>query len=615
MGARRDQDAQADEAPTSTRPPSIPTASQARRAKVRAKVNVPPPPSRMPPKVPRPPRPPSGAAPRPAARSSEATESGETSGPVARAEQPSANDVAPEAHTEPAEGDAPGRSSTRPTAAPPAREDSLIPDATEAEVIGRFARFDVLGRLATGGMADILLARQSLEGAGSRSVVIKVVRGEFAEDGEFAKMFLNEGRLAMRLSHPNICTVYECGRHEGRFYIAMEHVPGQTLRGLVVRLTRKKRRVPIPELLRIFSLVAEALHYAHRAKDSAGRPLRIVHRDVSPHNVMIRYDGIVKLLDFGVAKAERSEHSTEAGAVKGKFGYMSPEQAMGQPVDPRSDVFALGVCLFETLTGRRLFGRKTQYDTVKAILEEETPPPSTFRDDVPPGLDQIVTRALAKDPGQRYQRAEDFQHDLDHLLADMKEVVSAGRIGLLMEELFARELHAGPSLDADEDLRARLLASITSSGVAQSSEVPESPSTRRPVWMYAGVAILALALIATVFALSSFGGDDDVADLAPAPSPSPASTGPASGGGAAIGGSTAFVAPPSREAAQEEDVPSPSDDDNLADSTPSTEVETATREEPSEPEAPTTRPRDRRTPSTGRGGRRGGPVIVTDPGF
>ncbi len=368
---------------------------------------------------------------------------------------------------------------------------SLPPSAErDAEPFARFGRFDLLGRVATGGMAEILLARESMEGAtGSRHVIIKAIRGEYAEDGDFAEMFLNEGRLAMRLTHPNICMVYECGRHAGRFFIAMEYVHGQTLRDVLVRATRGELRLPIPVLLRIFALVAEALDFAHRARDSQGRKLSIVHRDVSPHNIMIRYDGVVKLLDFGVAKAEHSQHSTQSGALKGKFSYMSPEQAMGNPIDGRADVFSLGVCMFEAITGRRLFHRKAQYDTLKAILESEPPPLCAFRDDVPDRLEEIVARALAKTPEDRYQRAADLQREIEELLTDMREVASTARIAELMEEIFGEEARRPPALEVDDELRERYAPRAEPTAAT----LPPPPD-RSKLPLVLGIAVAAVAI-------------------------------------------------------------------------------------------------------------------------
>jgi len=497
-------------------------------------------------------------------------------------------------------------------------------------------------------MAELLLACESIEGgAGARDVAIKVIRGEFAEDGEFAKMFLNEGRLAMRLTHPNICTVYECGRHAGRFFMAMEFVHGQTLRDVLVRAAKRGQSLPVPVLMKMFAVVAEALDFAHRAKDAQGRPLHIVHRDVSPHNVMVRYDGVVKLLDFGVAKAERSSHSTESGALKGKFSYMSPEQALGHAIDSRADVFSLGVCIFESITGRRLFHRKAQYETLKATLESDPPPLSAFRDDIPDGLEKIVRRALAKKPEDRYQRAGDLHHDLEALLTEMREVVGTSRIAEVMEGLFAEEIRRGPLVDAAEDLRERYAAVVP---VEEPKTLPPPPMRARAPWIAALVGALVLLGGSVTWLLAS--GDDEGAAPADTRAASPAPPDPA-----------AAAADPSDEAPPAEEQPAATSDapslpvDSPADERPAeatadpsspsgsedatlgvdsteeqgepdqerapTSTEAADEDTEEAPSARSTRGNRSRTPHRGRHnrrrrhgrGRRGGTVIVTDPGF
>ena len=352
-------------------------------------------------------------------------------------------------------------------------------------------------------MAEILLARESTEGGASRNVVIKVVRGEFAEEGDFAKMFLDEGRLAMRLSHPNICTVYECGRSAGKFFMAMEYVHGVTLRSVLVQAAKQRKKLPIPVLLKLFSRVAEALDFAHKVSDSRGTPLDIVHRDVSPHNIMVRFDGVVKLLDFGVAKADSTmKADTAAGAIKGKFSYMSPEQCAGAKLDERSDIFSLGVCLFEAITGRRLFHRKAQYDTLKAIVEEQAPPLSAFRDDVPDQLEEIVARALTKDVRLRYQSAATLQHDLERLLTDLREVVSTARIGRLMEVLYADPATRTVELDTDPAIFERFAAAVKVVDPADVATRSLQAAARDPAasrgegrgrsWLWGAVAALAV---------------------------------------------------------------------------------------------------------------------------
>jgi serine/threonine-protein kinase len=504
-----------------------------------------------------------------------------------------------------------------------------LPPDDALEPLAPFGRFQLLGRVATGGMAEILLARESTEGAGSRHVIVKVIRGELAEEGEFAKMFLNEGRLAMRLSHPNICTVYECGRHDGRFFMAMEYVHGQTLREVLLRCAERDEKLPIPVILRVFALMAEALEFAHRATDAQGRPLSIVHRDVTPHNIMIRYDGVVKLLDFGVAKAERSQHSTESGALKGKFSYMAPEHAMGTGLDARADIFSLGVCLYEAVTGRRLFHRKTQYDTLKAILESEPPPLSAFRDDVPDRLEDIVLRALAKDADTRYPTAGALQHDLEQLLAEMREVASTSRIRGVMQRLFADEASQWPKLERG-DLRERYLpapASVTPVAA------PRTPS-RLPMMAAASFVLLLLVAGGGWYALSSGGEETDTASAAgtirsAAPMGEPARTEPprelaAPPPSAAIERApepaappVAVTEPPTLPTPTPENEPNaPAEratDGTLASSSPVTSARPGPRTTPRRPAEGASRPSS--SPASTTSGSRRGPVIVTDPGF
>ncbi|MCC7541730.1 MAG: serine/threonine protein kinase [Deltaproteobacteria bacterium] len=388
-----------------------------------------------------------------------------------------------------------------------------------------FGRYELLGRLALGGMAEIFLARETASAGESRYLVIKRILPHVADESQFVEMFLQEARLAMRLNHPNICHVYETGQQEGAYYMAMEWVNGLGL-GRLIRRARDIGGLPLPVVARVISHVAAALHHAHRARDAKGKPLGIVHRDVSPQNVMVSYDGSVKLLDFGIAKAQALTTKTQAGWVKGKFAYMSPQQCQGEEIDARSDVFSLGVCLYEALVGRSLYHRKTQYETMKAIIDEPVPSARAARPDVPPELDAIVQKALAKKPEDRFATAGAMSDALEVFLADGRHVVSETRIAELLERLCEDEIRRGPMVDstpfgrsferlpgdhehvdddaADSDppMRANALGT---------AGLPVLRARRRMI-VVAAVALLALGvLIAAVIALSSSSGDTAVA--------------------------------------------------------------------------------------------------------
>jgi len=314
--------------------------------------------------------------------------------------------------------------------------------------VGRYGNFDLLGRVAYGGMAEIFLARELQEGRPGRFVVVKRVLPHVAGDRQFVDMFTDEARLVMQLSHPNICHVYSYGKEEGAPYISMEWVNGMPL-SRVLRRTRNTGGFPVALTLKIVAQIADALDHAHRAVDqSSNEPLGIVHRDVSPQNIMVSFEGTVKLLDFGIAKAASHSTRTEAGTIKGKFAYMAPEQCLGEPLDARADVFALGVVLLEMLSGGvNPFKRQTEFDTMRALVYEEARPASLVNGTVPPELDAIVAKAIAKKREDRYQSGADLGLALERELGRMGEVVNTARLGDQMNELFREEIKAGPRLD------------------------------------------------------------------------------------------------------------------------------------------------------------------------
>ena len=313
-------------------------------------------------------------------------------------------------------------------------------------VLGKFAGYDVLGRLALGGMAEILLTRHANTEGDHRFLVVKRILPHFEQDNDFVQMFLDEARIGMQLKHPNICQFHQFGADEGSHFIVMEWVNGVPL-GRLIRKARKSGGVGLPVAIRIGVDVARALHYAHIANDEHGEPFNIVHRDVSPHNVMIGYTGAVKLLDFGIAKADHRAHKTQAGVVKGKFAYMAPEQCTAGQTDHRLDIFALGVCLFEALTGRSLYRRQTEAATMRAVIMDPVPSLKERLPDVADELDQILQKALAKEAGDRFATAEEFANELERFGKSTQQFATQREVADFVKKVFPEEFTRGPRVD------------------------------------------------------------------------------------------------------------------------------------------------------------------------
>jgi serine/threonine-protein kinase len=313
-------------------------------------------------------------------------------------------------------------------------------------VLGKFAGYDVLGRLALGGMAEILLVRHSNTDGEQRFLVVKRILPHFEQDTDFVQMFLDEAKIGMQLKHPNICQFHQFGADEGSHFIVMEWINGMPL-GRLIRKARKSGGVGLPIALRIGIDVARALHYAHIANDEHGEPFNIIHRDVSPHNIMIAYNGAVKLLDFGIAKADHRAHKTQAGVVKGKFAYMAPEQCTAGQADHRLDVFALGVCIFETITGRSLYRRKTEAATMRAVIMDPVPSLKERLPDVSDDLDKILQKALAKEAGDRFETAADFANALEQFAKDNEMLGKQREVADFVKKVFPEEFTRGPRVD------------------------------------------------------------------------------------------------------------------------------------------------------------------------
>jgi Protein kinase domain len=275
-----------------------------------------------------------------------------------------------------------------------------------------FGKYTLLERISHGGMAEVFRAKTQGTAGFERVVAIKLLLPQIANDADFVTMLIDEAKIAGQLSHANIAQIFDLGQVEGRYFIVQEYVPGRDLRAILHHLDDHHQRLGVAQSCHIILKICEALDYAHNKRDAAGQPLNLVHRDISPQNVIVSHEGEVKLIDFGIVKAEGRATRTLAGLVKGKFAYMSPEQLRGLPVDRRSDVFACGILLHELLTGQPLFKRGSEFETLQRARSAEIDPPSRLNPEVPPELDRIVLRTLARHVDDRYQTAIALRDDL-----------------------------------------------------------------------------------------------------------------------------------------------------------------------------------------------------------
>jgi serine/threonine-protein kinase len=282
-----------------------------------------------------------------------------------------------------------------------------------AEFIGtRYGKYVLVRKLAEGGMAEIFLAKQRGPEGFERNVVIKRMLKHLSDEPDFVTMFLDEARLAAQLGHPNIVQLHDLGYADGFYFICMEYLPGEDLAGILRAAVRQKIQIPIDIAVRSIAAAAQGLHFAHEFADESGKPLNIVHRDISPSNVFLTYQGQIKVLDFGIAKAEIRIARTATGVVKGKYNYMSPEQARGENVDRRADIHALGVVLYEALTLTKPFARENDMALLNAILSHDFAPPHNQRPDVAPGLERVILKAMSAKPEERYQTAREMAVEL-----------------------------------------------------------------------------------------------------------------------------------------------------------------------------------------------------------
>lgn len=330
----------------------------------------------------------------------------------------------------------------------------------------KYGPYLLLERVSLGGMAEVFKAIEFGVDGFERLVAVKRILPHVAEDEEFITMFKDEARIAVQLQHGNIAQIYSLGHEADSFYIALEYVAGQDLRTVFERCRKQGSTIPVPHCCFIMTRVCEGLDYAHNKKSAQGEPLNIIHRDVSPPNVLVSYEGAVKLCDFGVAKAAGRVSQTQAGILKGKFGYMSPEQVKGQDLDRRSDVFAAGVCLWELLTGRRLFHGDTDFSTLEKVRAGDVPIPRTINSDIPEALEEIIMDALAVDPDQRIPTASKLQERLQAFLYEKYRMFSRKQLADWMRIHYASEIEAEKSRERERREEVERFKKTMSAGSA-----------------------------------------------------------------------------------------------------------------------------------------------------
>jgi serine/threonine protein kinase len=304
-----------------------------------------------------------------------------------------------------------------------------------------YGPYELLDRVAVGGMAEVFKAKRSGVEGFEKIVAVKRILPHLSDNQEFVDMFVNEAKMVAGLTHPNIVQIFDLGRIETSYYIAMEYIHGRDLRTILRRAKDRGLRMPLDLALRIASLVSSALEYAHRKKDDRGRAMEIVHRDVSPQNILISFEGDVKLTDFGIAKAATKASTTDRGALRGKLLYMSPEQAWGRLMDRRSDLFSLGLVLYEMITDQKPFlggGGSSEMSVLETVRECRIGPPREANPRIPEELDRLVVKALAKDPDERFQDAAEMGKGLERVLRD-RPTPSASELARFVELLFDRE--------------------------------------------------------------------------------------------------------------------------------------------------------------------------------
>ena len=406
-----------------------------------------------------------------------------------------------------------------------------------------FGKYTLIAKIGHGGMAEVFLAANRGPAGFTKLAVLKRLHPHLEDEENLLGMFLDEARLAARLNHPHVVQTYEVGQSDGLHYLAMEYLEGQSFARILRHARQTEQPLPLAVGVRLFIDVLDGLHYAHTLRDFDGSPLGVVHRDISPGNLFVTYEGQVKLLDFGIAKAGTQLNETRAGQVKGKFAYIAPEQARPGGHDHRADIWSLGVVMWEAFAGRRLFKGESEVLTLHNTLNSQVISLDTEIDGIPEQLAAIVDRALQRDPDMRYQSAHEMREDLEGFMHDAGLRASRSDIGRFVTELFERErdeqrrvLRAYMAGELEGQSLGSVVASTGSfSGVKsrtsesllppiQSGEI-EDVGENEGRWRWAALVLLISAVVGGLLAAVLAGGGDEVASVEnglPVPTPNTA---------------------------------------------------------------------------------------------
>jgi serine/threonine-protein kinase len=442
-------------------------------------------------------------------------------------------------------------------------------EGLEASVVrGRkLGRFVLRYQLASGGMGNVYLAQMKGAAGVERWVALKILKQELAGEDRFVRMFLDEARIVSRLNHPNLCGVVDFGKADGRYYLALEYLHGETLSALSRRIRAARAADPAglrPHeiVARVVADAARGLHAAHEEKGGDGAPLAIVHRDVSPQNIFVLYEGLSKVMDFGIATGRARESRTQTGEFKGKFAYAAPEQLTGRAVDRRTDVFALGIVLWEASLGRRLFRAETEGETVLNVMSKEIPPPSAFDPEIPAAVDRIATRALSREPDGRYATAAQMADELEEWLATLGRPLGSAQISAVMRRLFADRIATREAMLRAGAVPGNVVPEVELDSKSSIATVAPHGQTvralRKRAWAVP-VGVAAVLAIGTGALALWAGGGDPPAPAATAPTATPFAPGPAAPSPTAAPSTAAAstAAPASAEANAEERSPAP----------------------------------------------------------